>query len=129
LKVKAYEIQNGQINKAIAAGPAADRQGQAAAPKPGESFSEIFEKLSRREIRFSKHADTRLNARDIKLTGEQLSRVSSGVARAGAKGVIDGLVLVDGVALVVNVPSGTVVTAMDGKEANIFTNIDGAVIV
>ena len=40
------------------------------------------------------------------------------------------LVLVDSLAFIVNVPSKTVVTAMDQTEtqSNIFTNIDGAVI-
>ncbi|MDE5893818.1 MAG: flagellar protein, partial [Acetatifactor sp.] len=40
------------------------------------------------------------------------------------------LVIVDELAFIVNVPNSTVVTAMDSKDAvnNIFTNIDGAVI-
>ena len=39
-------------------------------------------------------------------------------------------VLVDDIAFIVNVPSKTVVTAMDQAEtnSNVFTNIDGAVI-
>ncbi|WP_337402179.1 hypothetical protein [Suilimivivens sp.] len=39
--------------------------------------------------------------------------------------------LVDQLAFIVNVPSSTVVTAMDRQDAteNIFTNIDGAVII
>ena len=39
--------------------------------------------------------------------------------------------LVDQLAFIVNIPNQTVVTAMDQAEtqANIFTNIDGAVIV
>ncbi len=38
--------------------------------------------------------------------------------------------MVDSLAFIVNVPNKTVVTAMDQKETptNIFTNIDGAVI-
>ena len=51
--------------------------------------------------------------------------------KAGEKGIKDSLVLVDKMAFIVNVPSQTVVTAMDQDEAtdsNVFTNIDGAVI-
>ena len=46
------------------------------------------------------------------------------------KGVNESLVLVDNLAFIVNVPNKTVVTAMDQEEtnANVFTNIDGAVI-
>ena len=84
-----------------------------------------------RELRFSKHASTRLSTRDITLSSEQLERVEKGVAKAWAKGIRDSLVMVDDVALIVNIGSKTVVTAM-GKEQDeegIFTNIDGAVIV
>ena len=47
------------------------------------------------------------------------------------KGIKDSLILVDQLAFIVNVPSSTVVTAMDQTEnkSNVFTNIDGAVIV
>ena len=80
-------------------------------------------------VHFSKHAHMRLNARQIQLTGEQLSRVEDGVNRASAKGIRDSLVLVDDVALVVNVRSKTVITAMERVQDNVFSNIDGAVIV
>jgi flagellar operon protein len=53
------------------------------------------------------------------------------VEQASKKGVCDSLVLVDSLAFIVNVPSRTVVTAMDQTEtnSNVFTNIDGAVII
>ena len=49
---------------------------------------------------------------------------------ASKKGINDSLVLVDNLAFIVNVPNKTVVTAMDQTEtdSNVFTNIDGAVI-
>ncbi len=83
------------------------------------------------QIKFSKHASTRLSNRSINLTGEQIQRVEEGVKMATAKGINDSLVLVDDVALVINIKSKTVITAMHqaGTNENIFTNIDGAVIV
>ena len=80
-------------------------------------------------VQFSKHANMRLNARQITLTGEQLSRVEAGLTKAVAKGIKDSLVLVDDVALVVNVKSKTVITALASGTDNVFSNIDGAVIV
>jgi len=83
-------------------------------------------------LRFSKHASIRLNSREIDLSPEQLRRVEEGVSRAGLKGVMDSLVLVDGLALVVNTKSRTVITAMEHSQhtnGGVFTNIDGAVIV
>ena len=99
----------------------------------GKSFEDIFkEKLnSTSALKFSKHASQRLDDRNIELTQEQSQRLEVGVLKASAKGITDSLVLVDTLAFIVNVPNQTVVTAMDQTESdeNIFTNIDGAVIV
>lgn len=105
-----------------------------AAKQPGSlSFQEILEQASgtEKEVRFSKHAAGRLNTRNIELTDGQMERLNEGAKKAQAKGIRDSLVLVDSLAFIVNVPSSTVVTAMEQSEAqeNIFTNIDGAVII
>ena len=97
------------------------------------SFQELLEQASGigKEVRFSKHASARLNTRNIELTDAQWERLNAGTKKAQAKGIKDSLVLVDSLAFIVNVPSSTVVTAMEQSEAqeNIFTNIDGAVII
>ena len=81
-------------------------------------------------LKFSKHATQRLESRGISLSDEQNVRLQSGVENARAKGINESLVLVDSLAFIVNVPNKTVVTAMDQTEtqSNVFTNIDGAVI-
>ena len=81
-------------------------------------------------LKFSKHAASRLESRNISLSAEQSARLESGVVQAEAKGIQESLVLVDSLAFIVNVPNKTVVTAMDQTETqnNVFTNIDGAVI-
>ena len=82
-------------------------------------------------LKFSKHAANRLNTRNIELSDSQVMRLQDGMEKANAKGIKDSLVLMDKLAFIVNVPSNTVVTAMDQNETsdNIFTNIDGAVII
>ena len=82
------------------------------------------------ELKFSKLASARLENRNIQLTKSQNERLENGVKAASEKGINESLVLVDSLAFIVNVPNRTVVTAMDQKETinNIFTNIDGAVI-
>ena len=83
------------------------------------------------ELKFSKHALNRLNDRNIQLNTEQLDRLNDGAKKAGEKGIRDSLVIVDQLAFIVNLPNKTVVTAMDSTatDENIFTNINGAVIV
>ena len=81
------------------------------------------------ELKFSKHAGERLADRDIILTNEQLARLEDGAHKAGAKGIKESLVLMDGMAFIINTKSNTVITAMNqsGAEENIYTNIYGAV--
>ncbi|MBQ2982361.1 MAG: flagellar protein [Lachnospiraceae bacterium] len=82
-------------------------------------------------LKFSKHADARLNERNINLTDEQLKRLNDGAKKASGKGINESLMIMDDLAFIVNIKNSTVVTAIDSKasEENIFTNIDGAVIV
>lgn len=100
----------------------------------GRSFQEILESSQNRsagEVKFSKHAAGRLADRNIELTSGQMERLQEGTQRAQQKGIKESLVIVDQLAFIVNIPNNTVVTAMNHKDAaeNIFTNIDGAVII
>lgn len=81
-------------------------------------------------LRFSAHAQARLKSREIQLGSEQLHRLEAAVSRAAAKGARDSLVLLGDLALVVNIPNRTVITAVDGAHLrdSVFTNIDSAVI-
>lgn len=83
------------------------------------------------QLKFSKHAANRLNDRNILLTDSQNVRLENGVKQASEKGITESLVLIDSLAFIVNIPNRTVVTALDQTEtnSNIFTNIDGAVII
>ena len=97
----------------------------------GLSFQEILEKQQAgSEIKFSKHAAGRLADRNIELTKGQMERLNEGAVRAEQKGIRESLVIVDQLAFIVNIPNNTVVTAMNQSDAaqNVFTNIDGAVI-
>lgn len=99
----------------------------------GQGFQDI---LSRRleqnqELTFSKHALTRTEQRGISLSQTDMTRLDDAVVKARDKGLTDTLVLMDNTAFIVNVPSKVVVTVVDSsdKNNNVFTNIDGAVIV
>lgn len=95
-----------------------------------KTFKEIFEnKTENSNILFSKHAYMRLNSRNLQLSNAQIKRVEDGIKRAEEKGIRDSLVLVDNIALLVNIKNKTVVTAIDNNSEKVYTNIDGAVIV
>lgn len=95
------------------------------------SFQKIFEdktKLSQ-EVKFSKHANERLESRHIELSNMQITRLNEGVNRARDKRINESLVMMDDLAFIVNVKNNTVITAFGSGDDSVFTNIDGAVIV
>jgi flagellar operon protein len=98
----------------------------------GQLFSEILKSKLESEsgIKFSAHAMDRLNDRGIKLESSEISRLSNAVAKAGEKGAVDSLILVDDKAFIVSIKNRTVVTAMTGENIknNVFSNIDSAII-
>jgi len=85
----------------------------------------------REPLKFSTHASQRLAERKITLDPATLQKVNDAINKADAKGVEDTLVLTKDAALIVSVKNRTVITAMDrgSLTGNVFTNIDGAVIV
>lgn len=113
---------------------------------PGE-FDQVFDRVAgnavesqsseknlefiRTPLKFSAHASQRLKERKIALDPQTLSRVNDALDKAAAKGIEDTLVLTADAALIVSVKNRTVVTALDRNSiaGNVFTNIDGAVVV
>ncbi|MER2071762.1 MAG: TIGR02530 family flagellar biosynthesis protein, partial [Psychrobacillus sp.] len=78
----------------------------------------------------SKHANQRLEERNIYISDAEWQIVSEKVSEARSKGVNDSLVLMDQAALIVSAKNATVITAMDRTEAKnqLFTNIDGTIV-
>jgi len=113
------------------------QQGIKKAQNGGEhtSFQDILDKVNEQtaqgSVKFSKHASDRLATREIELDDTQIDRLNDGIARAEMKGIKESLMIMDKLAFIVNVPSQTVVTALDPSMSNeqVFTNIDGAVII
>lgn len=95
-----------------------------------ESFADILQGKVNQELKFSKHANERLENRSIALSEEQLNRLNKGIGQARGKQIQESLVMMDNLAFIVNVKNNVVVTAMEqGESGQVFTNIDGAVIV
>lgn len=87
--------------------------------------------LESKVLKFSHHAEMRMEQRGIQLQPESLTQIIRAVDDAESKGAKDSLIVIKDIAMIVNVPSRTVVTAMDGKQMqnNVFTQIDSAIII
>ena len=81
-------------------------------------------------INFSKHALMRAEERGIELTPDLMDKLAGSVERAQEKGATN-IVAIDATqAFIINIPYGRVITTMstDEMRENVFTNIDGAVL-
>lgn len=81
-------------------------------------------------LRFSGHAQQRLELSGRQLSDSELQRLGQAVDRLAAKGARESLLLLPDLALVVSVPSRTVITALDGSRVRdgVFTGIDSAAV-
>ena len=82
-------------------------------------------------VAFSKHAVNRVIERNLELSEDNIARLNEGVRLAEAKKLEDPLILVDKTAFLVNIKHNKVITTVDAEElmGNVFTNIDGTVII
>lgn len=83
------------------------------------------------ELKFSKHAMERLEQRNIHLTKQDISKINSAIDNAAKKGIRETLIIMENRAFIASVKNKTVITAAIGEQLkdNVFTNIDGAVII
>jgi flagellar operon protein len=107
--------------------------------RPGaKPFSELLEERiqdkkspSEQSLKFSAHAQTRLESRGIELTAEDRLNLQEAVNRVKDKGSKESLILTDKAAFIVSVKNQTVITAVDREslKENIFTNIDSTIMI
>jgi flagellar operon protein len=118
-----------QANQPVQSGarPAA----AAARPAVGStSFSDFLSQAQQtQQVRFSNHAQKRLDTRQITLTDDGLKRLTSAVEKAEKRGGKESLVMMDDMAFIVNVKDRLVVTAIDAQSRGdgVFTQIDSVV--
>lgn len=120
-----------RVSRTTGMAPAPARQGST--PAQEGSFGAVLQQeleRSQTRVAFSKHAMARAEERGIEVTPTLLDRLAGSVERAQAKGATNILALDSSLAFIINVPNGRVITTMsqDEMKENIFTNIDGAVI-
>lgn len=95
------------------------------------AFGETLAKAEQAQgVRFSSHAQKRLDKREIQLGDDGLARLNAAVDRAAQRGGRESLVLMDDLAFIVNVKERLVVTAMSGesRKEGVFTQIDSVVL-
>ncbi|GFN31890.1 TIGR02530 family flagellar biosynthesis protein [Paenibacillus xylaniclasticus] len=107
----------------------ANTNGSMMARTEDKPFSEILQQ-QQQLVRFSSHAEQRIKQRGIQLQPDTIAKVNQAVNQAASKGAVDSLIVLRDVALIVNVPNRTVVTALDHSQMSdtVFTQIDSAVI-
>ena len=96
------------------------------------SFDRMLQgKLNKADLQYSKHADFKMKSLGIERNQEFERQLEVATGKARAKNIKEGLILKEDYGFVVSVKNNTVITVVDLKdmEDNVFTNIDGAVII
>ncbi|HHX59586.1 MAG TPA: flagellar protein [Epulopiscium sp.] len=96
------------------------------------SFNQVLQgTLNKVNLQYSKHADFRMKSLGIVRNKEFENQLEVAAGRARAKNIKEGLILKEDYGFVVSIKNNTVITVVDlkDKEDNVFTNIDGAVII
>ncbi len=116
-----------QVGPAQGTQPQAAPAAKTAAPAGSASFTESLARAQ--ELRFSNHAQKRLESRDIQLSPDTVNGLADAVDKAEKRGGKSSLVLVDDLSFIVNVRDRMVVTALDSKARGegVFTQIDSVV--
>lgn len=100
------------------------------APERRGSFGVELD-LAARRLEFSRHAQRRIERREVQLDPARGARLANAVESAAAKGARQAVVVLDELAFVVDVRQRTVVTALNHRQGGaerVFTNIDSVVI-
>jgi flagellar operon protein len=121
-----FSVQLGRVN-GIGAQPVAQQSTAAATEQSTASFLETLESVQR--VKFSNHAQSRMQSRDINLNSENVNRLSDAIDKAEKRGGKSSLVVVDDLAFIVNVQNRMVITALDKNQRGegVFTQIDSVV--
>jgi len=128
-----------ELYRAVSAAnsPATSAEKKPVAVPPGgkDEFRKLLDHATQAspssQLNFSQHAENRIRSRAIAWDANLEKRVVEGIDAAQAKGSRETLILADNIAVIANVKSRTVITAMDraNLKERIFTNIDSTVLV
>ena len=103
-------------------------------PTGGGSFRDVLRTATapaQQPLKFSAHAQARLESRNIKLSTEDVAKMNAMADKAAAKGAKQSLFMMRDTAMVVSITNRTVITAVDQQsmKENVFTNIESAAII
>lgn len=82
---------------------------------------------STQSIRFSNHAQKRMEQRGIRLDETDLSNLDSAFTRLDKKGSENSLIIYDDLSLIASIKNRTIITASSTDEMTEVTNIDSAI--
>ncbi|MGF7057164.1 TIGR02530 family flagellar biosynthesis protein [Brassicibacter mesophilus] len=98
-----------------------------------KNFDEVLKQVGQAttEIKFTKHAKDRMNVRNIVLSNEDITKIKLAIDKADNKGVNEALILMDNKAFIASIKTKTIITTVNAEQLkdNVFTNIDGAIVI
>ncbi|MGP4072244.1 TIGR02530 family flagellar biosynthesis protein [Piscibacillus sp. B03] len=93
------------------------------------SFKDVLKQTSDQPVNVSKHAQKRLDERNIHISNQQWNLIGEKMKEAQGKGVTDSAVILKDTVLIASTKNNTIITAMDRNQADVVTNINGTILI
>ncbi|MGM8214473.1 TIGR02530 family flagellar biosynthesis protein [Bacillaceae bacterium W0354] len=94
---------------------------------PVKSFQSFLETATQ-QLKISKHAQKRLDERNIHIDQAKWSQIQQKMTEAKQKGVTDSVIVMKDAILVASTKNNTIITAMSRDEEQLVTNVNGTII-
>ncbi|WP_188205810.1 TIGR02530 family flagellar biosynthesis protein [Alkalibacillus aidingensis] len=96
---------------------------------PKKSFQSFLQEATD-ELKVSKHAQKRLDERNIQISEQDWTKIQEKMNEAKQKGVTDSAIVLNDAVLVASTKNNTIITALDRQEATnqLLTNINGTIL-
>lgn len=95
---------------------------------PTQSFKTFLDQ-AKNELVISKHAQKRLDERNIHIDQKKWTTIQQKMNEARNKGVTDSVIVLNDAILVASTKNNTIITAMKKDEEQIVTNINGTIFI
>lgn len=93
------------------------------------SFKEALKHATDQTVKVSKHAQKRLDERNIHISEQKWQLIGEKMNEAQKKGVTDSAVILKDTVLIASAKNNTIITAMDREQADVVTNINGTILI
>lgn len=108
----------------VVTGTSSSRIYHSAQKNKQKNFQQILDSKKNDQFKISKHAEARLQSRNVELNSNDYHEISAAIDDLADKGSRESLLIYKDIGLIANIHNRVIVTAMKMSDMNTITNID-----